>query len=903
MGIPLRILIVEDLENDALLSVRTLERGGYEVVFERVQTADAMADALAKRRWDIVLADYTMPHFSGAEALLLVNERHPGLPFIFVSGTIGEDVAVEAMKEGADDYILKGNLKRLVPAVERALREAEAKRERRRMEEQLEASRQTLAALNNILLASLQPLPLEKILDRVIDYAISIPWIPLEAKGGIFLVEDNTLALKAQRGLPASLQTLCARVPLGTCLCGRAALSGKTEFAGRIDERHVVGYDGMPPHGHYCVPVTFADKTIGVIVLYLEEGHSRDAREEDFLHAVAGVLAGIVRRKQAEKELRRMNRALKMVSECNQALVRLTEEADLLKAMCRIIVDVGGYRLAMVGYAEHDEGKTVRVMAHEGYEHGFFDNARLTWADTPASHGPIGEAIRDRAICVFKNIDSDQYPPAWRQAAHDRGYGAAVGLPLFAGGEVCGALAIYAAEPEAFDEKEMGLLTELATDLSYGVGAIRNRLMREEAEEALCESEERYKKLIESTTNYIYSVKMENGMPLSTMHSPGCVSTTGYTAEDYKADPYLWYRMIHEEDRQLVMKRINELLDGREPRALEHRIVHKNGTIRWVSDTLVPKYDGGKLVAYDGLVVDITEGKRLQEVELARLTAEGANKAKSDFLANMSHELRTPLNSILGFSEILKDELFGKINEKQHEYVGNIYDSGKHLLSLINDILDLSKVESGKMELELSKVPIEKILYASLKMVKEKAMKHGVKLDCEIEQNADIEIEADDRKFKQIMYNLLSNAVKFTPDNGSVHVHARKVRSSESGVRSEEKPPPQPPLGKGGIEGGVVSELRTMNSELDRDFIEISVADTGIGIAPEDIPKLFHEFTQLESTYTKQHEGTGLGLALTKRLVELHNGRIGVESEFGKGSRFTFVMPIRQESGGRRQQP
>ena len=202
MGIPLRILIVEDLENDALLSVRTLERGGYEVVFERVQTADAMADALAKRRWDIVLADYTMPHFSGAEALLLVNERHPGLPFIFVSGTIGEDVAVEAMKEGADDYILKGNLKRLVPAVERALREAEAKRERRRMEEQLEASRQTLAALNNILLASLQPLPLEKILDRVIDYAISIPGSPWRPKGASFLSRTTRLRSRPREVCP-----------------------------------------------------------------------------------------------------------------------------------------------------------------------------------------------------------------------------------------------------------------------------------------------------------------------------------------------------------------------------------------------------------------------------------------------------------------------------------------------------------------------------------------------------------------------------------------------------------------------------------------------------------------------------------------------------------------------------
>ena len=260
------------------------------------------------------------------------------------------------------------------------------------------------------------------------------------------------------------------------------------------------------------------------------------------------------------------------------------------------------------------------------------------------------------------------------------------------------------------------------------------------------------------------------------------------------------------------------------------------------------------------------------EITEANQSLEDVSRTKSDFLANMSHELRTPLNAVIGFSEILQDEMFGKLNEKQQEYVKNILGSGKHLLDLINDILDLSKVEAGKIDLDLCKVSIKATLNASLMMLKEKAIKHGINLDCELSSDADIEIEADERRLKQILFNLLSNAVKFTPDNGSVHVHARKVQSLE----------------------GVNSELRTMNSELDRDFIEISVADTGIGIAPADIPKLFNEFTQLESAYTKQHEGTGLGLALTRRLVELHNGRIWVESEQGKGSRFTFTLPVKQ---------
>jgi PAS domain S-box-containing protein len=259
---------------------------------------------------------------------------------------------------------------------------------------------------------------------------------------------------------------------------------------------------------------------------------------------------------------------------------------------------------------------------------------------------------------------------------------------------------------------------------------------------------------------------------------------------------------------------------------------------------------------------DITERKRLEQVlqeknvelESARSVAEKTNLAKSDFLANMSHELRTPLNSIIGFSEVLQDQMFGPINEKQQEYVNNILTSGRHLLSLINDILDLSKVESGKMELEPSAFLLRETLQASMMMLREKALKSGIELRLDLAPDADVCIAADQRKLKQILFNLLSNAVKFTHGGGKVDVSA---------VR-------------------------------DGDFIEITVADTGMGIRGEDIPKLFQTFTQLESVYTKGFEGTGLGLALTRQLVELHGGRIWVKSEFGAGSMFSFTIPLTQ---------
>jgi len=233
-----------------------------------------------------------------------------------------------------------------------------------------------------------------------------------------------------------------------------------------------------------------------------------------------------------------------------------------------------------------------------------------------------------------------------------------------------------------------------------------------------------------------------------------------------------------------------------------------------------------------------------------------ASKAKSDFLANVSHELRTPLNSVLGFTELLQDQIFGPVNEKQTEYLTFIYDSGKHLLDVINDILDVAKVESGKMELEVTTFSLDILLANTLALFREKASKHNLRLGLQMAQV--LEIEADERKVKQIMFNLISNAVKFTSDGGEIQVKCEV-------------------------------------SQLNPSFVQVSVRDTGIGVQEEDLPKLFGEFTQLESSYTRKYQGTGLGLAITKKLVELHGGTISVESVYGLGSTFSFVLPLMQQ--------
>jgi signal transduction histidine kinase len=286
------------------------------------------------------------------------------------------------------------------------------------------------------------------------------------------------------------------------------------------------------------------------------------------------------------------------------------------------------------------------------------------------------------------------------------------------------------------------------------------------------------------------------------------------------------------------------------PLILEDEVIGALGVSRKTSGEFAPEIVRLLTTFATQSALAIQNARLFREIEQKSRELEAASQHKSEFLANMSHELRTPLNAIIGFSEVLTERMFGELNDKQEEYLKDIHASGQHLLSLINDILDLSKIEAGRMELELKDFDLPQAIGNAVTLVRERAGRRGIALHQAVDQRLG-QIRGDERKVKQVVLNLLSNALKFTPEGGRVDVQATVVDG----------------------------------------MAEVSVTDTGVGIAPEDQDAVFEEFRQV-GTADKKVEGTGLGLTLSRKFIELHGGRIWVQSEVGRGSTFTFTLPF-----------
>ena len=498
-----------------------------------------------------------------------------------------------------------------------------------------------------------------------------------------------------------------------------------------------------------------------------------------------------------------------------------------------------------------------------------------------------GRAMMERRVVQVSSMTSDPtIPPRSQKLAREVGYEAVIGAPMIREGRVVGALVTAHRKAVTFDDKQMALIKAFA---DQAVIAIENARLVNETREALEQQTaisevlrvisstpsdvkptldavaERAARLCDASSASIYVLDGEV-MRRTAFHGPAAlqgVDTLPYTAGSLTGRAITEGRALHvhdiEKERELyplswqvaqkyghhTMLAVPLLREGKPFGAMFLR----RGEVRPFSEKQIAL----STTFADQAAIAIQNVRLFREIQEKSAQLEVANKHKSEFLANMSHELRTPLNAIIGFSEVLSERMFGELNEKQADYMKDIHESGKHLLSLINDILDLSKIEAGRMDLEISSFHLPAALSNAMTLVRERAQRHGIRLDLQVGPGLG-DFQADERKFKQIVVNLLSNAVKFTLDGGKVDVSAKIL---------DEK-------------------------------VQIAVSDTGIGIAPEDHAAVFEEFKQVGRDYTRKAEGTGLGLALTKRFIELHGGTIRLESALGKGSTFIFTLPVRK---------
>src|SRR5208283_1451333 len=560
--------------------------------------------------------------------------------------------------------------------------------------------------------------------------------------------------------------------------------------------------------------------------------------EKGLLVAYDGLISDITERKTAEEDLKEHSRELLLLTDASNSIIGITTTDILYKIICENAQRLFNLRMVWIGIIG-EEDFNVKPAAYAGFEDNYLSDIKVTWDDSPTSKGPTGRSIKTMQQVLF-NVDDADFE-LWKDAAKGKGYSSILGVPLIITGVKCiGALTSYSSDPNYFTPYRINLFRIFANQAAI---AIENARLLEGLEKKirgrtgeLEKANTELKKMFNAIEQAAEIIVITDAMGTIQYVNPAFLAVSGYRREEALGkNP----RILNSGKNPpgLFKDMWETILSGR---IWKGTVINrkKTGELYYEEMIITPVINKERdITNFIAIKNDVTDRIKAEEemkqknaaLKEAKQAAERANMAKSEFLVNMSHELRTPLNSIIGFSEIMELGIGGELNKEQKENIGYVTSSGKYLLSLINEILELSKVEAGKINLELATFSPSEMVNTFSKLLIDKVNMHRVEMNIDIESDVPDGLTADPKRLKQILYNLLSNAVKFTPEGGSVTVRVKNA---------------------------------------DKDHIEISVEDTGIGIKPDDIPKLFREFVQLESPYHKKYEGTGLGLALTKRLVE-----------------------------------
>lgn len=726
----LHLLIVEDVMTDVELMVLALEAASITFTYDPTDSLSDCQQLLQQKTYDAVLADYRLPQFTAHEVLGILRQSGQEIPLILVTGSLGEESAIDCIKAGMTDYVLKDRLFRLPMVLARSLQEFELRRQQQAAVAQSQRQAQQQAIINRIIQAMRGTLALDEMLQttaNMLHEALNVTRCLIfqpaaQRQMSVRYCSKATPELEQLIGLHWGMFNYYTE-PL---------TQGNQVFLCRIDPtlapevQSVASQFGI--RAILMTPLIYQQEYLGGICLHqCDREREWTADEISLVKVISDQCAIAIHQAQLfhqvqqqaarERTLNLISRALN--SSLNpeyilQEIVRLTGECF---GVDRVIIYAIGAEQVQVATEWRASDSVFSVLG--------FKSPRSAWLDILSLESSL---VRQDGIFHAPDFSKIPQPPDQLELSQQMQNLSMLSVPIFIRDQLFGGISLQTTVVHrTFTEEEIHLLEGIADKAAIAL----------------------------------------------------------YNAQSYE--------------------RLEELVK-----------------------------------------------QRTQELEQEKLLSDAANRAKSEFLSNMSHELRTPLTGILGFSSILLEQIFGPLNAKQQQYVEGIHTSGKHLLELINDLLDLTKIEAGKEDLILERLLVEEVGQACLSLFRERCFQRGLQLSLEIAPDVSTCI-ADRRRLKQILVNLLSNAVKFT-DTGSVTLRVKQTEQT----------------------------------------IEFSVIDTGIGIATADQSSIFQPFQQLDSSLSRKYEGTGLGLALSRKLARLHGGDITLQSELGRGSCFTLHLPLTQ---------
>jgi PAS domain S-box-containing protein len=580
----------------------------------------------------------------------------------------------------------------------------------------------------------------------------------------------------------------------------------------------------------------------------------------------AGAGTGLIWRQQhllfyrekykSSEQIRKLNRVYAVLSDINQAIVRIREPKNLFDAACKIAVDNGGFKMTWIGRLNKETNK-VEVAASAGVSEDYLAKINIDMSDPVRMQGPTGIAIKSGRYMISNDIENDESMLPWKEVASNLGFNSSAAFPLKVFGEVWGTFNLYSGEKEFFDKEEIKLLDELSMDISFSIEFLQQEAERKHAEKALYESEQKLRNIIENSTNVFYSHTTDH---ILTYLSPQIENLLGYTPEEALVN---WTELasdnpINEEGYNLTVKAIETGLP-QPPYELE--LVHKNGKKVWVEVREAPVVENGKTISIVGALVDITD-RKIAEQEIRKLNAEleervlrrtaqleAANKELEAFSYSVSHDLRAPLRAIDGFSKILLEEYSSNLDFNGKRMLDLVRLSAQNMAKLIDDLLVFSR--TSRTQISLTKINMHDLFASVISEIESPSLNIDFKL------NPIPEVNGDPNLIKQVIVNLMNNAVKFS--------------------RTREMP------------------IVEIGSFIERNEAVFYVKDNGVGFDMKYADKLFGVFQRLHSA--QEFEGTGVGLAIVQRIIHKHGGRVWAESKPDEGAVFCFSLPVAIDEG------